>query len=208
MSETLTYMTPKRVRTLTKDPLALLLASSARAEVLRLFLLDPSRAYYQRQIETVTGLAIRAVQRELDRLTEIGLLYRREEGNRAYYHVDTAHLVFSDLRGLVLKTAPTLDRLRASLTMEPSVRQAFLNATGDRVLIVTTINGQAKLPVLENTEFDVMTNDAFVHALETAPDQVRAFLQEGVDLLGRRDDVLWRRIEAAGFAVKKARGVA
>ena len=61
------------------------LSSKARARLLRLFLIDPRRPYYQRQIEADTGIAIRGVQRELERLCAVGLVYRWDEGNRSYY---------------------------------------------------------------------------------------------------------------------------
>ena len=47
--------------------LTVLFTSMARVSVLRIFLIDPQRAYYQRQLEAATGLAIRAVQRELEK---------------------------------------------------------------------------------------------------------------------------------------------
>ena len=50
--------------------LAVIFASSARVAVLRVFMLDPLRTYYQRQLESATGMAIRGVQRELERLKE------------------------------------------------------------------------------------------------------------------------------------------
>src|SRR5690606_22419060 len=90
--------------------LSTLLGSGARADVLRLFLTDPTRDYYQRQIESATGLPIRAVQRELQRLSGIRLLYRRSEGNRTYYQVDTQFPLFHDLRNLILRAGSPIDR--------------------------------------------------------------------------------------------------
>lgn len=65
-----------------------LFSSTARVQILQLFLLHPDRQFYQREVERVTEQPIRAVQREVTRLTEIGLLSRSEEGNRVYYGVD------------------------------------------------------------------------------------------------------------------------
>ena len=44
------------------DTLKLLFSSSARVQVVRIFMLDPTRAYYQRQLESAAGLPIRANQ--------------------------------------------------------------------------------------------------------------------------------------------------
>ena len=53
-------MTANSSQNISQKTLSMLFASSARAIVLRLFMVDPYRAYYQRQIEKSTGLAIRA----------------------------------------------------------------------------------------------------------------------------------------------------
>lgn len=190
------------------DLLASLLGSRARATVLRFFMLDPSRAFYQRQIEHATGLPIRAVQRELERFTEMRLLYRYAEGNRAYYQVDRQFLLYPELREAVLKTAAPLERLRGRLTASPLVRQAFYDPERERVLVVLA-EGAERLD-MEPGEFetDVVTSGAFVATLSERATDLAPFLAGGVDLLGRRDDVLWRRIEAAGFKVPREQGVA
>ncbi len=187
---------------------ATLFASTARAKVLQLFMLDPHRAYYQRQIEAATGLAIRAVQREVERLTKIGLLYRRSEGNRTYYQVDIQFPLFPELRGMVLKASEPVDRLRGMLAMDDGVRLAFLNEEEHRVLLVAAAGRRPGLTASEPFRFEVMTSEAFVQALGENPESIEPFLVRGIDLLGRRDDVIWRRIESAGYAVEKGRGVA
>lgn len=191
------------------NPLGLLFASSAREAVLRMVLTDPLRSYYQRQIEAVTGLAIRAVQREVERLSKAGLLYRREEGNRIYYHVDLQFPLFQELRSMVLKTAAPVDRFRGWAAMDDRIRLAFLDRNEGEALIVTT--GAAR-PAPEGGPYPFairyMTSDVFTAALAGDRGALQPFLSEGSDLLGRRDDVIWRRIELAGYTVPKAKGVA
>lgn len=182
-------------------------ASEARVAVLRVFMLDPLRAYYQRQIEAATGLAIRAVQRELERLTAIALLYRREEGNRTYYQVDIQYSFFPELRGIILKMSDPADRIRGLLALEESVCLAFLNEGEGRVLIVTTGGKRPSLAEPGAFALDVMSSEEFTRALSADARSLDMFLVQGVDLLGRREDVIWRRIEAAGYAVKKGKGV-
>lgn len=186
-----------------------LFTSSARVAVLRVFMLDPVREYYQRQLETATALPIRAVQRELERLTEAGLLYRRLEGNRTYYRVDTQFVLFPELRSMVLKSVEPVERLRGLLSMEETVRLLFHNAVEDRVLLVTV--GGVQPAVLEELwpfGVDVISVDEFVRLLGERREELEIYLVRGVDLLGRREDLLWRRIEAAGYAVEKGTGVA
>lgn len=191
-----------------KSLLSALVTSSARVAVLRVFLIDPQRSYYQRQLEAATGLAIRGVQRELERLSASGLLYRRMEGKRAYYSIDTGFPGFDELRGLYLAGAEPLDTLRAGLSVQANTHLLFKNKRTDRVLLVTR---DGVLPEqLENTDtFKVacISTTAFLEKLEHEQKTLHPFLKTGEDLLGRREDIVWRRIEAAGFQVDKGKGI-
>jgi hypothetical protein len=80
--------------------LEVLFSSAARVQILRLFLLHPDRQYYQREIERKTEQPIRAVQREVARLAEIGLLSRSEEGNRVYHRANPGYPLLSELTTL------------------------------------------------------------------------------------------------------------
>ncbi|HOH51692.1 MAG TPA: hypothetical protein PLI98_13220 [Candidatus Hydrogenedentes bacterium] len=55
-----------------RSDLGLIIASGARVAMLEALLPDPSPSFYQRQLEAATGLPLRAVQRELERLTAAG----------------------------------------------------------------------------------------------------------------------------------------
>jgi DNA-binding transcriptional ArsR family regulator len=189
------------------ETLSTLFGSGARAAVLKAFILDPQRAYYQRQLESVTGLPIRAVQRELERLTEIGLLYRRMEGNRAYYQVDIDFPLFSELRAMVLKTVTSLELLRGWLALDGGVRLAFLSEGGNSVLVVSSPGRDPALSLPEPIPVDIMSSGVFLRALSEQPLVLAPYLARGVDILGRREDVIWRYIEAAGYAVPKGEGV-
>ena len=190
------------------DTVSTLLSSGARAAVLRVFMLDPRRAYYQRQLEAATGMAIRGVQRELDRLVSVELLYRRMEGNRAYYRVDMQFPLFPELRGIILKTADAVDRLRGELAMCEGVLLAFYGEAAGGVFVVTTGGDAVDVPLPEGIEMTVVGREAFLKMLVEDRGALEAYLAQGEDLLGRRDDVIWRRIEQAGFVVKKREGVA
>jgi len=83
--------------------LEVLFSSTARIEVLRLFLLNPGQHFYQREIARETGQPIRAVQREVDRMAGIGLLVRAEEGNRVFYYLDSRFPLLAELTALFQK---------------------------------------------------------------------------------------------------------
>ena len=200
-------MTTKSSHMISSKTLAVIFASSARVAVLRVFMLDPLRTYYQRQLESATGMAIRGVQRELERLSSIELLYRHMEGNRAYYKVDMEFPLFPELRSMVLKTCDDFDRLRGYLALEDSLRLAFREPRENRVLLVTWGEHVPSLEGHESFSFESLSSAAFERRLSEAPSSLKTYLAQGEDLLGRRDDIIWRHIESAGFEVKKGRGV-
>ena len=200
-------MTTDTSPTVRERALSVILASRARVAVLRVFMLDPTRSYYQRQLEQATGLQLRAVQREVERLSSVGLLYRRAEGNRAYYQVDTDFVLYPELRGMILKAGRARDRLRGAVAVDPFVRLAFLAGGQERALIVGVPGRRPRPQAAGGLSIEVMSSEEFLSALENARESLAPFLKEGVDLLGRRDDVIWRRIEAAGYMVQKGEGV-
>jgi len=103
-----------------------LIASSSRVKVLRLLLLNEGRRYYQREIAELAGLAVRAVQRESARLTEIGLLHRIEDGNRVYFQANPACPIFPELKRILLKTLALESLLSEALARDGQVEVAFI----------------------------------------------------------------------------------
>jgi hypothetical protein len=107
------------------ESLEILFSSAARVQMLRLFLLNPERSFYQRQIERKTGQPIRAVQREVARLVETDLLSRSTEGNRVFYRVNPEYPLLVELTGLVQKAVAAegvgqVARVQRSIPPEPS----------------------------------------------------------------------------------------
>ena len=92
-----------------------LFASATLGDLLRLFMLEPEREYYQRELQRLTGAHLRQLQRDLERLQRSGLVVRRVHGNRTYYRVVPAHPAFADLRAAIMKTEGLGDELRGAL---------------------------------------------------------------------------------------------
>ena len=118
-------MTTKSIQT---DPiLQALFTSQARVEVLKLFFLRSSRRHYMREISSLTDQPVRAIQRELARLEDAGLLISSVEGNRKYFQANRQSPVFSELRALMVKTAGIVDQLKKILqTRSDAIHVAFI----------------------------------------------------------------------------------
>lgn len=81
-----------------------LMGSRARVRILKTFLLNLERDFYQREIAAITNLPIRAVQREMERLVKIGLVEKQIRGNRKYYRCKSDFPIFEELKSIILKT--------------------------------------------------------------------------------------------------------
>ncbi len=86
-----------------------------RRILLALFYGHPDESYYLRQISRRAGLGMGAVQREVRRLSEAGIIHRTLHGQQTFYQANRDCPVFAELKGLVVKTAGAGDVLRAAL---------------------------------------------------------------------------------------------
>ncbi len=104
-----------------------LFSSQARVSIMNLFLMNAGDRYYLRQVASLTGQPVRAVERELRKLEAIGLVTHTVEGNRKYYRVNEDCPIFPELKAIFLKTVSLGDVLREYLVEEEGgVQVAFI----------------------------------------------------------------------------------
>ncbi|MBI5394226.1 MAG: toxin-antitoxin system toxin subunit [Verrucomicrobia bacterium] len=95
--------------------LADILSSKVKAEIFRLLFGVSDRELHLREIERQSGLTVGTVQQELQRLTKLGLIVGRKDGNRLCYSANRDHPLYPDIRNLVLKTSGLVEVLRHAL---------------------------------------------------------------------------------------------
>lgn len=71
--------------------------------ILKTMLGNPAKPYHVRALVRAVDTEINAVRRELQRLTNLGLLRFRQSGNRIYYSVNTSSSYFPELISLISK---------------------------------------------------------------------------------------------------------
>lgn len=91
------------------------LFGKARRAVLGLLLGHPDETFYLRQIVRLLHVGQGAVQRELGRLVEAGIVWRSRRGNQVCFQANPRCPIFGELRGIVLKTVGLGDVLRSAL---------------------------------------------------------------------------------------------
>ena len=91
------------------------LFTGTQQRVLALLFGQPERSYYATEIIGLAGAGSGAVQRELARLSQSGLITTQSVGNQKHYQANRASPVFAELSAMVQKTFGLAEPLRAAL---------------------------------------------------------------------------------------------
>ena len=73
--------------------------------------MHPDSEFYLRQLSSDVGFNVMAVRAELKNLISAGLVTLRPSGNRRYFKVNSDHLLFPELKTLIVKTVGVRDVL-------------------------------------------------------------------------------------------------
>lgn len=143
-----------------------ILSSKSRAEFFRILFGVGLREFHLREIQRQSGLAIGTIKQESEKLHKIGLIIRRQDGNRVYFSANKEHPLYSTIHNLVLKTSGLADLLKKCLESE-EIKFAFV--FGSVAAGTETANSDVDLFVIGEIGLRVLSS----------------FLKEPVSLIGR-----------------------
>ena len=107
-----------------------LLFPAHRQQVLAALLLEPGRSLHLRELARLVGSHAGTLAREVDKLTQVGLLLRTDQGNQAHYRANVQHPLFGDLASLLRKTHGIVPALRAALApLAEQIELAFVHGS-------------------------------------------------------------------------------
>jgi DNA-binding transcriptional ArsR family regulator len=139
-----------------------LISSETRVVLLTLFLLNPGKEYYIREIERLVGKDYSIVRKELSRLEAFGLITSNRKGKQTYYSVDQNFFLYPDLQKIVLKTEGVSRYLKDALGKLEDVECMFIygsfasskaQAKSDLDLfIVGDIRDDRLIPIINESE--------------------------------------------------------
>ncbi len=116
--------------------LSALFGSEARVKILAVFLLSTAEKYSARQLAAETGLSSPSLRRELEGLTELGLIKEtssdsesREKRPTRWYRLNRDCLIYPELRALFTK-AQILSSRKFISGLEKACRPRLLALTG------------------------------------------------------------------------------
>jgi predicted nucleotidyltransferase len=111
-----------------------LFSSKARVEILSVFLINPERELYVREVERLTGEDYKNVSMELRNLKEIGILSSRNAGNLKYFSLNEEFVIYEELKSIFMKTKGVVGILREAVSKKRHIDYAFIYgsfATGE-----------------------------------------------------------------------------
>jgi len=91
------------------------LFSKTQQRVLAVLFGNPERSFYTNEILRLVGAGTGAVQRELKRMADTGLLKVTLIGNQKHYQANRDAPIFEELHSIVVKTFGVADQLRTAL---------------------------------------------------------------------------------------------
>jgi|ERR1700733_1312939 len=144
------------------------LLPKTRRGILAALFVHPDRPWYVSELARRMGVPSSSLQRELQDLTKAGILKTHRQGHMAYYQANRDCPVFSDIRGLLLKTDGLVDVLADAL--KPLAAKLQL------VFVYGSIaSGQEQ----SNSDIDLMVVG------KVAPSELASPLRQAREILGR-----------------------
>jgi len=101
--------------------------SKVRVKLLKIFLEDPAKIFYVRELVRLTTEEINAVRRELLHMEDNGMVKKEQRGNRLYYTFRKDYLYYLELLNLVAKTTGLGAEIVKQKTRIGKIRYAFLS---------------------------------------------------------------------------------
>lgn len=103
------------------------LLGRTRSAVLGALFLHPESSLHVRELARLTGTSPGSLHRDLRAMTDLGLLVRQEVGRQVHYRANADSPIFTELSGLLRKTAGVADILRDALApVSDKIERAFI----------------------------------------------------------------------------------
>jgi len=102
------------------------IASKTRIKIMRLFLLEPEREYYFREIAKKTDSNTNSVRLELKELEKVGFLSYRKKGGQKHYSANKDFYIYDELRNIFLKEFGILNSIKEIIPGMNKIDFAFV----------------------------------------------------------------------------------
>jgi predicted nucleotidyltransferase len=103
-----------------------LFSSKIRTKLLDAFLSLPKARFYIRELERKINEEAKNISRELKNLESLGLLISEKQGNQKFYSVNEDFFLYSELKGIILKTTGVFGLLKEALAKLKGIEVALI----------------------------------------------------------------------------------
>lgn len=154
-----------------------LFTSKVRVKLLTLFLLNPEKEFFIRQLTRKLDEQINSVRRELDNLKKIGLLTSKTRSRKKYYQINPSFIFLNELKSIIVKAMNSNDDLIKMINKLGKVELlvlsgVFLNKEAESdLLLVGDISKSELEDILEEKldqaiRFTLMNKEDFLYRLK------------------------------------------
>lgn len=100
--------------------------SKLQQSILRLLYLNTASDYFTNEIIRLANCGTGAVQRELKKLTEAGLITQKKFGNQVRYQANQNLPYFEELKSIIIKTFGLADIIAEKICFNQEIKLAFI----------------------------------------------------------------------------------
>jgi len=126
-----------------------LFGSKTRVKLLHLFLNNPDKSFYVREITRTIEEQINSVRRELSNMLKVGLISSKESDNKLYYMAEKKYKYFNELRSIFDDNFEhNSSHFIEKVSSRQNVKQPIANRSN--LAILTKMNG-LKLVILSGS---------------------------------------------------------
>ena len=104
----------------------ILYKSTIRRKILMWFFADENKRFYINEMARIVGTTQGTCRRELNRLTNMGILSSSKEGNLQYYAINTDYSLYNEFRAIIKKTIGIEAIIKTALLGSENIDFAFI----------------------------------------------------------------------------------
>jgi len=108
------------------DIINILYKSKIRRRILMWFFSDENRRFYINEMARIIGTTQGTCRRELNRLSNMGILTASKQGNLQYYAINVDHPLYDEFRAIIKKTIGIEAMIKSALQGVENISFAFI----------------------------------------------------------------------------------
>lgn len=104
-----------------------LFTSNTRIKLLTVFLMNPEKEFFIRELTRKLEEQINSVRRELDNLKKMGFLKSKAKNRKKYYHLNTNFIIVEELKSIIIKALSSNEKLTQDIEKMGNIKVLALS---------------------------------------------------------------------------------